>query len=96
LTRFPDANRSAAFEKRSKRTIPFHFAGSRPSQELCACQNVALQQTEQDIMAEDTLDRRTTERREPTNDSHSVTPPSQQNGPSPFNDGPELIRDNHC
>lgn len=47
-------------------------------------------------MAEDTLDRRTTERREPTNNSHSVTPPSQQNGPSPFNDGPELIRDNHC
>jgi hypothetical protein len=51
---------------------------------------------EQDIMAEDTRDRRATEQREPTNDSHSGTPASQSKGPSPFNDGPELIRDNHC
>jgi hypothetical protein len=51
---------------------------------------------EQDIMAEDTRDRRATEQREPTNDSHSVTPAPQPKGPSPFNDGPELIRDNHC
>jgi hypothetical protein len=33
--------------------------------------------------------------REPDHD-HSVTSPSQQNSPSPFNDGPELLRDNHC
>jgi hypothetical protein len=51
---------------------------------------------EQDMMAEDTPDRRANEQREPTHDSRSVTPASRPNGPSPFNDGPELIRDNHC
>jgi len=51
---------------------------------------------EQDIMAEDTSRRRADDGRERTSNPHSSTPPSQQNGPSPFNDGPELIRDNHC
>jgi len=50
----------------------------------------------QDIMAEDTSGRRANEEHERTNDPQSAPPPSQQNGPSPFNDGPELIRDNHC
>ena len=72
------------------------FCGSRPGAELHACQNVVLQQMEQDIMAEDTSGRRANEEHERTNDPQSAPPPSQQNGASPFNDGPELIRDNHC
>jgi hypothetical protein len=55
---------------------------------------------EQDIMAsESPSERRPNEEREQGNNFHSttpLTPLSQQNGPSPFNDGPELIRDNNC
>ncbi|HVX77900.1 MAG TPA: hypothetical protein VHB49_17335 [Bradyrhizobium sp.] len=48
------------------------------------------------MASESSAERRPDQGREPENDFHSATPPSQQNGPSPFNDGPELIRDNHC
>jgi hypothetical protein len=47
------------------------------------------------MASENAADPRANNEREPDHD-HSVTPPSQQNGPSPFNDGPELLRDNHC
>jgi hypothetical protein len=52
---------------------------------------------EQDIMAsENASDRRPDAGPKQGKDFHPATPPSQQNGPSPFNDGPELIRGNHC
>jgi hypothetical protein len=51
---------------------------------------------EQDSMAtDDASKRRTSDGRGQDHDFHSA-PPSQQNGPSPFSDGPELIRGNHC
>jgi len=53
------------------------FCGSRPGAELHACQNVVLQQMEQDIMAqdimaEDTSGRRANEEHERTNDPQSA------------------------
>jgi hypothetical protein len=50
----------------------------------------------QDIMANQNAAERPAGRRQKDGDFHSATPPSRPNGPSPFNDGPELIRDNHC
>ena len=47
------------------------------------------------MASENSAEHRPIDEREPDHDQ-SVTPPSQQNGPSPFNDGPELLRDNHC
>jgi hypothetical protein len=50
---------------------------------------------EQDIMAgESDSERSPRDGREESNEFDSA--PAQQNGPSPFNDGPELIRDTHC
>jgi hypothetical protein len=52
---------------------------------------------EQDIMAsENPSVPRPAAGRKQGNDFHPATPPSQQNSPSPFNDGQELIRGNHC
>jgi hypothetical protein len=48
------------------------------------------------MASEDASDRHSDDKREQDSDSHSVTPPSRQSRPSPFNDGPELIRGNHC
>jgi hypothetical protein len=48
------------------------------------------------MASEDASNRQPDDGREQDNDVPSATPPSQQNGPSPFADGPELIRDNHC
>jgi len=50
---------------------------------------------EQDIVtSESNSERGPSDGREQGQDFHSVRP--QENGPSPFNDGPELIRDIHC
>jgi hypothetical protein len=52
---------------------------------------------EQDIMAsENAAERGPSDERKQDDGLDSVTSPSQQNGPSLFHDGPELIRDNHC
>jgi hypothetical protein len=59
-------------------------------------QNVVLQQLEQDDMASDIRrDQPVAPEREPLKGSHSTTRTSQQGGP-PLNDGPELLRSNHC
>jgi hypothetical protein len=66
-----------------------------PRKELQRGQNVVLQQLEQDIVTnESNSERGPSDGREQGQDFHSVRP--QENGPSPFNDGPELIRDIHC
>ncbi|SDR92340.1 hypothetical protein [Bradyrhizobium canariense] len=48
------------------------------------------------MAGESTQDHRTNDEREPRSDLHPTTKPSQKSGPPLFNDGPELIRDNHC
>jgi hypothetical protein len=52
---------------------------------------------EQDIMpSEIRSDQRVPPEREPRKDSRSTTRTSQQSGPPILNDGPELLRSNHC
>ena len=48
------------------------------------------------MASEDTAEPALDERGETDRDFHSATPPSHRSGPSPFNDGPEMLRDNHC
>ncbi len=48
------------------------------------------------MMSEDTSHRAPPDGRKEDSDFHATRTPSQQNGPSPLNDGPELLRDNHC
>jgi hypothetical protein len=67
----------------------------RLREELHGQQNVVLQQLEQDIMArENNSERRPGDGHEQGDDCHSAPP--HENSPSPFNDGPELIRDINC
>jgi hypothetical protein len=64
--------------------------------ELGGPENVVLQQLEQDDMAsENHGDQRVAPERKPLKDLHSTTRTPQQGGP-PLNDGPELLRSNHC
>jgi hypothetical protein len=59
-------------------------------------ENVVLQQLEQDNMAsENHGDQCLAPERKPSQDLGSTTPTPQQGGP-PLNDGPELLRSNHC
>jgi hypothetical protein len=46
------------------------------------------------MTGETTPERRPGDRHEQGDELHSAPP--QENGPSPFNDGPELLRDTHC
>jgi hypothetical protein len=57
---------------------------------------LSCSKTEHDDMASETRDPRAKDEREARRDAHSATQLSKQNGPPLFNDGPELIRDNHC
>ena len=41
-------------------------------------------------------DQRVAPEREQAKGSHSATPTPQQAGPPVLNDGPELLRSNHC
>ena len=68
---------------------------ARPA-EPCGLENVVLQQMEQDDMPSDIHDdHRVAPERKPLKGSRSATRTSQQSGP-PMNDGPELLRSNHC
>jgi len=59
-------------------------------------ENVVLQQLEQGNMAgENHGDPCVAPERKPSKDLRSTTPTPQQGGP-PLNDGPELLRSNHC
>jgi len=52
---------------------------------------------EQDTMAsENHPDQRAASEPKSTKDSRSSTPPSPPSGPRIVNDGPELLRSNHC
>jgi hypothetical protein len=52
---------------------------------------------EQDTMANENLpDQRAASERKRPQDSRSSAPPSPPTGPRILNDGPELLRSNHC
>src|SRR5882724_2373450 len=68
----------------------------RSAAELGRPENGVLQQTEQDdIAGENHGDQCVAPQRKPSTDSRSTTRTPQQGGP-PLNDGPELLRSNHC
>jgi hypothetical protein len=65
--------------------------------ELRRLENVVLQQMEQDTMAsENHPDQPAVSERKPSQDPRSSAPPSLPKTPRIFNDGPELLRSNHC
>ncbi len=65
--------------------------------ELRRLENVVLQQMEQDTVAnENHPDQRAGPEREQPKDLRLSTPRSPPRGPRILNDGPELLRSNHC
>jgi hypothetical protein len=65
--------------------------------ELRRLENIALQRMELDSVAsENHPDQRARPEREQPEDSRLSTRRSPPNGPRILNDGPELLRSNHC
>jgi hypothetical protein len=54
-----------------------------------------LEQEQDNMASEIGSDQRAAPERKPSKDLHSTTRTPQQGGP-PLNDGPELLRSNHC
>jgi hypothetical protein len=63
---------------------------------MLSCSKTEHDDMASETQASETRDPRAKDERERRSDLHSAVQPPKQSGPLLLNDGPELIRDNHC